>query len=81
MESFPEGYEAVEAKGQEIDAEPGKPVRVTFHLRKHATAGAPLTPAGSNKGESRFPGQTKPPVPKEVDKGMLLDGKELHEAW
>jgi polysaccharide export outer membrane protein len=33
-EAFPEGYEAVEAEGQEIDAQAGKPIKITFHLKK-----------------------------------------------
>ena len=33
-EAFPEGYEAVETEGQEIDAQAGKPIKITFHLKK-----------------------------------------------
>lgn len=44
-ESFPRGYEVVEADGQEIDAKPGEPVHVTFHLRRPKNAGTTSNPA------------------------------------
>jgi beta-lactamase regulating signal transducer with metallopeptidase domain len=38
LRSFPEGYESVEGDGVEIDAKPGEPLHVTFHLRKGTTS-------------------------------------------